>query len=254
MEKIINYTKPHWQLHSLGDHAIVFSVEEIMDQKIIAQIMQLTFFIQSKNVQGIKDIIPSYHTVTIVFDITQFLHSIQHLFLCSTALEFGNQLLIEFLNDGEHQIENKIEDKIEPTIIKLPVCYDLSLGIDLLDLSISKKISTDQIIHIHTSTLYHVFCLGFMPGFAYMGKVNESIQMNRHAKPRPLVHAGSVGIAGSQTGIYPLNSPGGWQIIGRTPIKIFDPIKLAKFKVGDCIQFYSIDMETYLATNQYPKI
>ena len=93
-----------------------------------------------------------------------------------------------------------------------------------------------------------------MPGFAYMGKVDALIQMNRHPKPRPLVYGGSVGIAGEQTGIYPMNAPGGWQIIGRTPIKIFDPIHLAKFKVGDRIQFYSIDKATYLATNEYPTI
>jgi len=98
-----------------------------------------------------------------------------------------------------------------------------------------------------------VYCLGFLPGFAYMGKVNTKIQIARHASPRKEVMAGSVGIAGEQTGIYPMNSPGGWQIIGRTPLKIFDPNPsvLGKLQAGDRIQFYPIDFAAFEKLNEY---
>jgi len=129
----------------------------------------------------------------------------------------------------------------------VPVCYALDFGIDLAHMAALKNTTIEEIIQIHSSEIYSVYCLGFMPGFAYMGNLHEKIQMARHPAPRAKVLAGSVGIAGPQTGVYPMDSPGGWQIIGRTPIKIFDPepSKLALLQTGDRIQFYSIDRKTF---------
>ena len=248
MENNAHYTFKDWHIQHLGDHAIVFLLPSIIDENIIAQIMRLNFFIESKKINGIKDLIPSYHSLTIVYDISIAQHSILPSLVCKDMIEFGNKLLLDFFNEPIVEKENKIKNEI----IKVPVCYDIEFGIDLKSLAELKNINLEEIIKIHTSTIYNVYCLGFMPGFAYMGKVDPLIQMNRHSKPRPLVYAGSVGIAGEQTGIYPMNAPGGWQIIGRTPIRIFDPINLAKFKMGDRVQFYSIDKATYLATTQYP--
>jgi inhibitor of KinA len=248
MKKNAQYTFKDWHVQYLGDHAIVFLLPSFIDQNIIAQIMRLHFFIASKKIKGIKDLIPSYHSLTIVYDISIAKHSILNSFACKDMLEFGNQLLMNFFKEPIVEKENKINNEI----IKIPVCYDIEFGIDLKNLAELKNINIEEIVKIHTSIIYNVYCLGFMPGFAYMGKVDPLIQMNRHSKPRPLVYAGSVGIAGAQTGIYPMNAPGGWQIIGRTPIQIFDPINLAKFKMGDRIQFYSIDKATYLATTEYP--
>ena len=109
--------------------------------------------------------------------------------------------------------------------------------------------SIETLIQKHTEHIYNVYCLGFLPGFAYMGDVPDSIRLPRHQSPRPKVVAGSVGIAGKQTGIYPMDSPGGWQIIGRTPIKIFDPVKLSLLKVGDQVKFNSIDLEMFHQLN-----
>ena len=138
-------------------------------------------------------------------------------------------------------------------IIRIPVCYDERLGIDLENIVLKNKISVDEIIQKHTEEIYLVYCLGFLPGFAYMGKVHESIQIARHASPRKLVIAGSLGIAGMQTGIYPMNSPGGWQIIGRTPLKIFDqdPRILGKLEAGNRIQFYPISFTEFEKLNEY---
>ena len=138
-------------------------------------------------------------------------------------------------------------------IIRIPVCYDKSHGIDLENIVSKNKISIEEIIKIHTEETYLVYCLGFLPGFAYMGKVNECIQIARHASPRKEVQAGSVGIAGMQTAIYPMNSPGGWQIIGRTPLKNFDqdPARLGKLEVGNRIQFYPISFTEFEKLNEY---
>ena len=119
-------------------------------------------------------------------------------------------------------------------------------------MSTKLSLSITEIIKIHTENIYQVYCLGFMPGFAYMGDVNSKIQTARHAQPRKNVSAGSVGIAGAQTGIYPMPSPGGWQIIGRTPLKIFDkdPAILSKFKMGDSVKFYPITRTEFESLNE----
>ena len=234
-----------WSFYSLGDHAIVFSLEAIMDVKILQKIKQLNEFISSKNLIGIIDIIPSYHTLTIVYDIAQFLDSTET--VSSLLISFCNKMISDFENNLQEQ-KNK-----ELTIYQVPVCYDKSFGIDLENISLSNQISCDEIIQIHTSKQYDVYSIGFLPGFTYMGMVDEKINIKRHNKPRKEVLAGSVGIAGLQTGIYPTNSPGGWQIIGRTPYKVFnsDPDKLAKFKVGDRVQFYTISKQEFEKLNEY---
>jgi len=103
------------------------------------------------------------------------------------------------------------------------------------------QLTEEEGVSMHTSTIYNVYMIGFLPGFSYMGEVNERIAVPRKQAPTPVV-AGSVGIAGSQTGIYPLNSPGGWQIVGRTPLRLFDPFapEPVKLQTGDRVQFYSI--------------
>ena len=150
------------------------------------------------------------------------------------------------------QIENLIEEDIEISSlpsrnIKIPVCYSAKYALDLQEISKQKNLATDEIVRLHTTKKYRVYMIGFLPGFAYMGEVDEAIAFPRKAQPRKIVEAGSVGIAGSQTGIYPLDSPGGWQIIGKTPIQIFnkekaDPVLL---QPGDEIEFYSITEDEF---------
>jgi inhibitor of KinA len=126
-------------------------------------------------------------------------------------------------------------------LFKIPVCYNLNFAPDIKTLADSKNLSVEEVIQLHTSGTYKVYMLGFLPGFAYMGEVNEKMIIPR--KPQPVnVEQGSVGIAGKQTGIYPLASPGGWQIVGRTPLKLFDAAKEEPtlFKIGDKIHFFPI--------------
>ena len=141
----------------------------------------------------------------------------------------------------------KVEQK--QNIVEIPACYDASLGLDIEVLATSKSITIEELIKRHSEKLYRIFCIGFLPGFAYMGKVDKIIATPRRQTPRPNVIQGSVGIAGEQTGIYPLNSPGGWNIIAQTPLQLFnanrgEPVLL---KMGDTVKFSPISLNDFLA-------
>ena len=229
----------NWKHKLLGDHAIVFYLPEQMDTSTSSAIKNLNDYIVSQKLYELKDIIPSYHTLTLIYTIE----------LIIDPLQFANDLIEKYL-----QYRKQVElMKDANRIIDVPVCYDEMFGIDLKTLSTKLNLSVNDIVKFHTEKKYQVYCLGFMPGFAYMGNLAKEIQMARHQQPRQKIVAGSVGIAGAQTGIYPINSPGGWQIIGRTPLKIFDkdPTILAKFKMGDQVKFYSITVAEFEALNEH---
>ena len=138
-------------------------------------------------------------------------------------------------------------DKTEKRIWNIPVCYDLSFGIDLEDLSTSNSISIDEIIKLHNSLTYNVLSMGFLPGFLYLGMNDKKLYCERKDKPKLNIKSGSVGIARDQTGIYPQDSPGGWRIIGRSPISFFnvDDKSPCFAKPGDKIKFQNISLSDF---------
>lgn len=191
---------------------------------------------------GLVETLPAYASLAIFYD-WQMVK--MHYRPTTSVFEYLKSYCEGLLNDLT----------IEPSVIvnepiQLPVYYH---GDDLERLTELHKLTTDEVIRIHTEKPYRVFMIGFLPGFAYMGSVDERIATPRHPTPRIAVEPGSVGIAGFQTGIYPLASPGGWQIIGRTPRKIFNvhQPKPCLFKAGDLVQFFSIDRSTFEATHEY---
>ena len=131
--------------------------------------------------------------------------------------------------------------------VRIPVCYGGDLGPDLPGVAAFAGMREAEVVRVHTGTVYRVFLLGFVPGFAYLGIVDRRIAMPRHTTPRVRVPLGSVGIAGVQTGVYPAETPGGWQVIGRTPLQPFDPARDDPFlmKAGDAVQFYPIARDEY---------
>jgi len=137
--------------------------------------------------------------------------------------------------------------KVENVLWKIPVCYDREFGIDLPILSQEKNISIDEIISMHSGTIYTIYGIGFLPGFLYLGGLPESLHFPRKETPRLNVPKGAVGIGGNQTGIYPKNSPGGWQIIGKTPISLFNVNNEmpCEFKASDKISFKPISRDEF---------
>ena len=142
---------------------------------------------------------------------------------------------------------NASKVKREQNLWNVPVCYDLEFGIDLQEVSKTLGLTIDELVKQHTSHEYIVYGIGFLPGFMYLGGLPSSLEIPRRAEPRLAVAKGSVGLAGKQTGVYPQDSPGGWNIIGSCPIPLFNP-KLQNpcfVKVGDKVQFHAISRAEY---------
>jgi inhibitor of KinA len=234
--------RPTFQIQLLGDHAIVYKINTGQLKDINPTLLAFTQFVMNEKINGLKDIILAYDTLTLIYDILHF---------DSNPYLFAHTILEAF-----NASKNNIVSIEERSIIEIPVCYDTSLGIDLQNAVIASNCSIAELVKQHSEKIYTVYCLGFLPGFAYMGDVPNAIQLPRHPSPRSKVLAGSVGIAGRQTGIYPSTSPGGWQIIGRTPIRIFDPASpsLTLFKAGDQIKFKPIDLASFHTLNAHEDV
>lgn len=178
------------------------------------------------------DLVPSYTSVLVCYDVRK-------------TDRFGIAArLRQTLARGED--EAKTSDA--SSTIELPVYYGPEVGLDLDDVCDYSGLSRDDVVRIHSEQTYRVYAIGFSPGFAYLGITDPRIALPRKATPRQKVPTGSVGIAGSQTAIYPSSTPGGWQIIGRTPKKMidWDSESLALVAVGDRVRFRSIDRQEYL--------
>ncbi|MFN3535278.1 MAG: 5-oxoprolinase subunit PxpB [Desulfatiglandales bacterium] len=183
---------------------------------------------------AIVEIVPGYTSLLILYD----------------PLRIGVGEIIGLIS--EIRMDSRYDDQ-ETRRVKIPVCYAGEFGPDLDFVASYNSISPEEVISIHSSTNYTVFVMGFIPGFPYMGILPQKIRAPRLETPRLSVQEGSVGIAENQTGIYPTNSPGGWRIIGRTPIKVFHPKRSDPFylKPGDRVRFVRISEEEFkfLASN-----
>lgn len=204
-------------------------------------VMALQNAFNQKKFEGFIESVPAYSSLGIFYDIS----AIKRNHPGATAYDFVKNFTNKLLSDLP-----EITPQLAKPALQVPVFYN---GEDLSQLASLHQLSTEEVIRIHTEKIVRVFMIGFLPGFAYMGKVDDRIATPRLASPRPLVKPGSVGIAGSQTGIYPLASPGGWQLIGQTPIKIFDIRKETPcfFQAGDLVQFVAISKSDFEKLNEY---
>jgi inhibitor of KinA len=223
---------PSYKISSLGETALIIDFGNTIDESINKLVHSLFFQLQNDPIPGMIEAVPGYSSLTIYYDILFIRNTLNKQ---TTAFEWVSENLKKFIP------KENIETGDPQILIRVPVCYEIEYAPDLGFIASENKISPDEVIYLHTSTTYHIYMLGFLPGFAYMGMVDEKISSSRKQKP-VFVEAGSIGIAGKQTGIYPFRSQGGWQIIGRTPLKLFDKEKInpVLFKAGDKVQFYSI--------------
>lgn len=180
------------------------------------------------------EVLPSYTTITLVVDFPNI---------------YPQQLLAPIANILR-DLDSKPRAIGSNAALEIPVYYGPEVALDLDDIARRKSLSRDEIIRLHSGVEYRVYALGFSPGFAFLGFVNETLSCPRHSSPRANVAAGSVGIADRQTGIYPLDSPGGWNIVGRTPIAMFHPQQtpenMCPLKVGDAVKFVSVEREEFI--------
>jgi inhibitor of KinA len=185
----------------------------------------------SSPIKGVRNLHPAYCSLLVKFDAQKYRH------------EELEEILRAYL-DKLRSVRLP-----EPQLVEIPVCYGEEFGPDLNKVAEMHGLRPEQVISLHTSTTYLVYFLGFVPGFAYLGELPEALVTPRHATPRRKVSPGSVGIAGNQTGVYPCETPGGWRLLGRTPLAMFQPNRrgLSLLSIGDRVRFKAISREQFAA-------
>ncbi|HEX8333467.1 MAG TPA: 5-oxoprolinase subunit PxpB [Segetibacter sp.] len=225
----------------LGDSALTVTFGSSIDEETNLKVLSLFRLLKQQDFTEIIDVIPAYASLTIVYNVYEIYLNIKRSpfnYMCDKVEKLTESLQIQKLSTSK--------------VVEIPVCYNPSFGTDLPEMSKNKQVLIEEIVQIHTSTTYHVYMIGFLPGFSYMGTVDEKIATPRKAVPDLKIPAGSVGIAGEQTGIYPFDSPGGWNIIGRTPLKLFNakadsPCLL---QPGDKVRFQPIALNEYFSIKE----
>ena len=217
------------RLVAAGDSALVAEFPQRIDPEVNQRAATLAARLRQEWGAILRDVVIGYCTVTIYFD----------------PLRVDARWL-------EAEVRGIAQDSEgssgpEPRAIEVPVCYDAELGPDLADVAACGGCSTDEVVELHAGGVYRVYMVGFVPGFAYLAQVDDRIAMPRRTVPRAAVPAGSVAIAGGQTGVYPRITPGGWNIIGRTPLKPYDPQRQDAFlfRVGDEVRFVPMTREAF---------
>lgn len=226
-----------YKIFPLGEKALVIDFGNEMNREINQRIINVFYFLQQQPLFGMLELVPAFSSLTIFYDLMLIYKKITN----GTAFLFMKE-------EVEKILSRPITANTKKTVLKkIPVCYDDEFGPDLTFISAEKNMAVEKIIELHSSQTYLVYMMGFLPGFSYMGEVKEEIAISRKQKPRQLIETGSVGIAGRQTGVYSLSSPGGWQIIGRTPLVMFDVKKTnpAFLQAGDEVQFFPINRNEF---------
>lgn len=214
----------------VGDCAISIDFGQVIDPKINRHIRQTIERIQALQLDGIIELVPTYCALLVQYDAMLYSYAD----MCNIIEPTFSESVTD--NDNE-----------KVTVIEIPTVYGGEFGPDLDFVASHNNLSEDEVIAIHSGTDYLVYMLGFIPGFTYLGGMDPRIATPRLSSPRTLIPAGSVGIAGEQTGTYPSDSPGGWQIIGRTPVTMYDMSKeqAALLSAGDYVRYVPIDEQEY---------
>lgn len=218
------------KIHTAGDSSLLIEFEQKISPEINAQITAVVRLIKAQQIEGVKDMIPAFASLLINYDPRVISYA---------GLKSRLEKLLKLEIAGEAS---------SARIFEIPVCYGGEYGPDLQNIADHAGMTPEEVIRIHSSEDYLIYMLGFLPGFSYLGGLDERIHTPRLANPRIRIPAGSVGIGGSQTGIYPLDSPGGWQLLGMTPVKTYDPEREVPilFEAGDFIRFIPVTEDEYM--------
>jgi len=217
----------------LGDTALILELGTVIDESTHRRVQATWQTLRAAPLPAVKELVPAYTTVSVLYDPV-------------TAVQAGAPAggIVEWLGGVIRQrIKSPPKmEKASPRTVEIPVCYGGEFGPDLGVVARHAKLSPEEVIARHSKPEYLVYLIGFAPGFPYMGGLPRELNTPRHAKPRMAVTPGSVGIAGNQTGIYPLGTPGGWNLVGRTPLRLFTPEKdpPVLLGAGDRVKFRGI--------------
>jgi inhibitor of KinA len=227
-----------YSIFPIGDSAVTIELGNYISQALNQKVLSMQQWLQRHPFEGLQDIIVAYSSLSVIYNAAV----VKSKYNPETGIfPFIRQILADAYE------KSLVTETEHSALVHMPVCYDPEFGLDLEFVAAEKQVNPEEIIHLHTSRIYRVFMIGFLPGFPYMASVDEKLIVPRKDSPRALVPAGSVGLADHQTGIYPLDSPGGWQIIGRCPYRLFDKANgnFLRLNAGDSVQFFSITREEF---------
>lgn len=209
---------------------ILVEYEQIISKEINLKVIQLANSIEKSDIKGIKSIIPTYSSLLIEYD--PYINNVEE--------------MIESITNLAKTLKTENEES-KNRLVQIPVLYGGEYGPDLAEVAKINNLSEQEVIEIHKRNVYRVYMLGFNPGYPYMGGLDKRIATPRLDEPRTKVPAGSVAIGGEQTGIYSITSPGGWRLIGHTPLELFNPKENdpTLLRAGDDVKFYEVSLEEY---------
>lgn len=221
-----------WRYEVTGVDTITLHFGDAIDIALVDRIQRAASALENQLEGRLIDIVPSYTTLLLRYDL----------------LSDDLASLVAAVTDALSALPETQPEKSTRQVIEIPVYYDPGVGPDLESIARRAGLSVEQVIQRHSANVYNVFAIGFAPGFAYLGEVPSELATPRLATPRSKVPAGTLGIADTQTALYPLESPGGWNLIGRTPLRLFDPDRdhPSLLEAGQQVRFRAIDREEYL--------
>ncbi len=217
-----------------GEAALVVEFGDAIDPEINRRVRQLCRAVDAARVPAVRDLVPTYRSLLVSYD--------------------PRSTTFDALKDALQRLEGSIAGTETPParVVEIPTAYGGSFGPDLPFVAAHNHLTEAEVVAVHAGSDYLVYMMGFSPGFAYLGGMSERIAAPRLKTPRTAIPAGSVGIAQQQTGIYPVESPGGWQLIGRTPVTLFDPSRVPPVFVeaGDFVRFVPVSAADYAAIDR----
>ncbi|EMR04606.1 5-oxoprolinase subunit PxpB [Cesiribacter andamanensis] len=229
--------------YPLGDAALVVQFGDAISPQVHARVRSLATHLEQHPLAGLLEIVPAYTTLTLYYK------------PAAVASRTEITPYEQFLSQVE-EIVAELQQAAPPParLVEIPVCYGGAFGPDLDEVARHCHLSPEEVIKLHQQGEYLVYMLGFAPGFAYLGGLPEQLATPRKAEPRQAIPSGSVGIAGLQTGIYPLETPGGWQLIGRCPLQLFDPRQdsPSQLQMGDRLRFVAISEPEFRKLERRP--
>jgi len=237
------------EIVSLGDSALVVRLREQIEdapEETLDEVLRVFQLLQSAAIPGVIELAPAYTSVGVFLDPITIVRS------SGTADKVFDWLATRIRNVVTSRRPKRLKRTAGPRSVEIPVCYDSEFAPDIDDVTRHARIPATKIVELHSTAEYRVACIGFVPGFPFLAGLPEKLATPRRDVPRKEIPPGSVGIGGAQTGIYPLRSPGGWNLIGRTPVKLFDPQKdpPTLLRPGDRVRFRAITRAEFEALAQ----
>jgi inhibitor of KinA len=230
----------------LGDSALIVRVREQFDgtpEETLDRVLRAFQQLQGTEIPGVIEFAPAYTSIAVFYDPITAAKATQ---TSEKVFEWLATRILAALARGADPGETA---RSPSRVIDIPVCYDSEFALDIDDVARRANISPSEVVHLHSAAEYRVACIGFVPGFPFLTRLPKKLATPRRDVPRKEIPAGSVGIGGAQTGIYPLRSPGGWNLIGRTPLRLFDPGKKPPtlLRAGDRVRFRTITRDEFAA-------